>query len=168
MRKATGVIAGLFLGMFFLMGTAQAAEKFGYVDLTRTFSEYYKTKDYDKVLSVQEAAYTKDRDTKVNEIKQLQDKINLLPEKDKAAKKGELEAKIKAFQDYDRQKQTDLRKDQDDKMKEILKDIEDAVKVYSAAQGYTMVFNDRVLIYQDKNLEITTQIIEILNKGKKV
>ena len=168
MRKAIGVIAGLFLGMFFLMTSAQAAEKFGYVDLTRTFSEYYKTKDYDKVLSTQEAAYTKDRDARVNEIKQLQDKINLLPEKDKVAKKGELEAKIKAFQDYDRQKQTDLRKDQDDKMKEILKDIEEAVKTYSAAQGYTMVFNDRVLIYQDKNLEITSQIIEILNKAKKI
>ena len=84
--------------------------------------------------------------------------LNLLNEKERETKKGELDAKMKTFQDADRQKQDELRKEQDLKMKEILNDIEEAVKKYAEKEGYTMVFNDRVLVYQNKSLEITSQI----------
>ena len=144
-----------------------AEEKIAYVDLSRIFSEYNKTKDYDKILTDKENAYSTDREKKVNEIKQFQDKMNLLSDKEKEAKQGDLESRIKTLQDYDRQKQTDLRKDQDEKMKEILKDIEETVKQFSEKEGYTLVFNDRVLIYQNKSMDITDKIIELLNKGYK-
>ena len=164
MRKTPVVLSSMVIGLFLFAATAQAADKFGYIDLSRTFSEYGKTKGYDKNLSDKEKAYTDERDKKVAELKALQDKFNLLNDKEREAKKGELETKMKAFQDSDRQKQEALRKEQDEKMKEILKDIEDAVKKYSEKEGYTMVFNDRVLVYQDKKLDITDKIMEILNK----
>ena len=82
------------------------------------------------------------------------------------AKKQELEKKVKDFQEYDRLQQTDLRKEQDEKMKDILKDIEDAVQAYSKKEGYTMVFNDRVLVFQDKRLDITDEVMKILDKDK--
>lgn len=167
MRRFTLVVGVVILVLAFALGVANAADKFAYIDLTRVFSEYSKTKDYDKVLGDKEQVYTNERDKKVEEIKQFQNKLNLLSDKEKEAKKTELENKVKALQDYDRQKQTDLRKEQDDKMKDILKDIEAAVKQYSEKQGYTMVFNDRVLVYQDKSLDITSQILDILNKGSK-
>ncbi|MDD5561611.1 MAG: OmpH family outer membrane protein [Candidatus Omnitrophica bacterium] len=169
MRKATVVLWGclVVLSLSLFTGSALAADKFGYIDLSRTFSEYNKTKGYDKTLNDKEKAYTDERDKKVAELKSLQDKLNLLNDKEREAKRGELDAKMKAFQDSDRQKQEDLRKDQDEKMKEILKDIEDAVKKYAVKGGYTMIFNDRVLVYQDKALEITDQIIADLNKGGK-
>jgi len=166
MKKLLGilVVAAFVLG---LRGVCFAEVKFAYVDLSKIFSEYYKTKTYDKVLGDKENAYTADRDKKVNDIKQLQDKINLLSEKEKNAKKAELEQKIKTLQDYDRDKQTDLRKDQDEKMKEILKDIEDSVKKVAEKEGYAFVFNDRVLVYQNKAFEVTDKVLEILNKGKR-
>ncbi len=167
MRKTASWFLAFVFVSFVFIGVAGAAEKFGYVDLSRIFSEYGKTKEYDKTLSEKENAYNSEREKKVNEVKQLQDKMNLLSEKEKESKKSELAGKIKSLQDLDRDKQTDLRKEQDEKMKEILKDIEDAVKVYAEKDGYTMVFNDRVLVYQDKNLEITDKIIDILNKGYK-
>ncbi|MFA4993581.1 MAG: OmpH family outer membrane protein [Candidatus Omnitrophota bacterium] len=169
MRKATMVLwsAVAICSLFIFVASAQAADKFGYIDLSRTFSEYNKTKGYDKTLNDKEKAYTDERDKKVAELKALQDKFNLLNDKEREAKKGELETKMKAFQDSDRLKQEELRKEQDEKMKEILKDIEDAVKKYSEKEGYTMVFNDRVLVYQNKSLEITNQIIAALNKSGK-
>ena len=150
-----------------LAGVAYAAEKFAYVDLSRIFSEYGKTKDYDKTLGDKESFYTAERDKKVSEVKQFQDKMNLLSEKEKEAKKADLETKVKTLQDFDRQKQADLRKEQDEKMKEILKDIEEATKKYSEKEGFTLVFNDRVLVYQNKSLDITDKILEILNKEYK-
>lgn len=161
--KKLVVILAFAVGLSLVTGIADAADKFAYVDLSRIFSEYNKTKTYDTGLGEKEKVYTKDREKKVGEIKAFQDKMDLLSDKEKEEKKAELESRIKGLQEFDREKQTDLRKEQDEKMKEILKDIEDAVKQYSEKQGYTMVFNDRVLVYQTKNLDITDKIIEILN-----
>ncbi len=167
MKKLAVVLAGAFLASLVLTGVSFAADKFAYIDLSKAFSEYKKTKDYDKVLGDKEKVYTDARDKKINDVKQLQDKMNLMSEKEKQAKQTDFEGKVNALKEFDRQQQTDLRKDQDEKMKEILKDIEDAVKTCATAQGYTMVFNDRVLVYQDKTLDITDKIIDIVNKGYK-
>jgi len=168
MKKGLAILIGALFGITMLTQAALAADlRFGYVDLSRLFSEYNKTKEYDKTLSEKERVYGVERDKKVADVKQFQDRINLLSEKDKEAKKQDLESKIKNLQEFDRQQQTDLRKEQNEKMKEILKDIEVAVKQHAEKEGYTMVFNDRVLVYQTKNLDITDKIIEILNKGYK-
>ena len=167
MRKAMVVLVGFLMGLALSLGTAEAADKFAYIDLSRTFSEYSKTKGYDKALSDKEKTYTDERDKKVADLKAFQDKLSLLNDKEREAKGAELQAKVKEFQDYDRQKQETLRKEQDERMKEILKDIEEAVKKYSEKEGYTLVFNDRVLVYQTKSMEITSQIIAILNASSK-
>jgi Skp family chaperone for outer membrane proteins len=167
MKKTMVFGLGVLFCLSIFLGNAAAADKFAYVDLSKIFSEYGKTKDYDKSLGDKQAGYETERDKMVNDIKKFQDKLNLLNEKEKETKKGDLESKIKGLQDYDRQKQTDLRKEQDERMKEILKDIEDAVKGYAEKEGYTMVFNDRVLVYQAKSMDITDKIIDIVNKGYK-
>jgi len=131
------------------------------------FGEYGKTKDYDKTLNEKQNAYRTEIDNKTNEVKQFQDKVNLLSDKEKEAKKAEFETKVKGLQDFERQKLTDLRKEQDERMKEIFKDIEDAVKQYAEKEGYTLVFNDRVFVYQTKNMDITDKVMDILNKGYK-
>lgn len=167
MKRAMVLFVAALFGVSIWLGAAQAADKLGYVDLSRIFSEYGKTKDYDKILSDKEQLYTTERDKKVGDIKKFQEQMNVLSDKEKEAKKGDLEKNIKTLQEFDRQKQTDLRKEQDEKMKEILKDIEEAVKQYAQKEGYTLVFNDRVLVYQDKSYEITDQVMAILNKGAK-
>lgn len=167
MRRLVLIFGSGVFAFTVLAQAAFAAEKFAYVNLSKIFSEYKKTQDFDKVLGDKEQVFTTERDKRVNEIKQMQDKINLLSDKEKEAKKADMEAKIKDLQEFDRQKQADLRKEQDEKMKELLKDIEEAVKQYSEKDGLTLVFNDRVLIYQAKNLDITDKITEILSKKYK-
>jgi outer membrane protein len=161
------LLAGVVLGVTLLVGQAYAADKFAYVDLSKIFGEYNKTKDYDKVLEGRENVYETARNKKVDEVKQLQEKLELLSDKEKEAKTKDLQEKLKSLQEFDRQQQTDLRKEQDEKMREILKDIEETVKKYSEKEGYTLVFNDRVLVYQTKSMDISDKIIEILNKGYK-
>jgi len=161
MRKYPVVAASIIFVAMFASG-ALAAEKLGFVDLTRLFDEYSKTKEYDKVLEDKQKSYESERDKKVNEVKQIQDKMNLLNEKEKEKKKADLEEKIKALQEFDRIEKTDLSKERDEKMKEILKDIERAVAEYAKSNGYTLIFNDRVLVYQDKSLDATDGVSKIL------
>jgi Skp family chaperone for outer membrane proteins len=166
MKKLAVALCGAFLSLFILTGLAQAADKFSYIDLSRTFSEYNKTKDYDKKLTDKENNYIAERDKKLGEFNTLKDKFALLSDKDKESKKAELESKAKVLKDFITQREAELRKDQEDKMKDILKDIQDAVKEYSEKSGITFVLNDRVLVYQTKSMDITSNVIEILNKKK--
>lgn len=160
-------VAGVVLGISLLVCPAYAADKFAYVDLSKIFAEYNKTKDYDKVLEGKETTYETERNKKVDEVKQLQEKMELLSEKEKETKTKDLQDKFKILQEFDRQKQTDLRKEQDEKMREILKDIEETVKKQAEKDGYTLVFNNRVLVYETKSMDISDKIIETLNKEYK-
>ncbi len=166
MNRTTLVAALIACGVL-VAGAAHAADKFASVDMLRVFSEYNKTKDYDKTLADKQSAYEGDRDKMVTEIQQAQEKMNLLSDKEKEAKKPDLEKKIKDLQNFDRQKQTDLRKEQDDKTKELIKDITDTINKYAEKEGYTLIFNDRALVFQAKGYDITDKIVELVNAGSK-
>lgn len=167
MRKGLGVLIGVIICLGLLVGVAQAADKFGYINIARVFSEYQKTKDYDKVLGDKQGGYETERNKKVDEIKQFQDKMNLLSDKEKENKKTELEGKIKFLQEFDRQNQTDLRKERDDRMKEIFKDLEVTVQGVAQKEGYTYIFNDTALVYKAPGSDLTEKVLSNLGKGYK-
>ncbi len=167
MRRHLLAFVVLFLGLAFFASNAFAADKFGYVELGRIFSEYEKTKAYDQDLGNKENAYTAEREKKVSEVKQFQEKMNLLNDKEKEQKTKELELKVKTLQDFDRQKQTDLRKESNEKRAEVMKDIDAAIKQYAAKEGFTLIFNEVGVVYNAKSLDVTDQIVEALNKGYK-
>ncbi len=167
MKKYLALVIASVLGVMFLVNSAFAAEKFGYVSIERIGDAYLKAKDYMKVLEDKEAVYTADIDKKRNEVKQFQDKTNLLSEKEKEAKGPELETKIKSLQEFVRQKQSDLRKEQVDKTIELSKEIKDTINKYAEKEGFTMVFDAAALAYQPKGMDITDKIIELLNKSYK-
>ncbi len=167
MKKAAWVVTAIFVSVMFFTAGAYAADKFAYVDLAKIFSDYGKTKDYDKILGDKENAYTSERDKKINEVKQIQDKMNLLSDKEKASKSKELETKVKSLREFDAQRQGELRKEQEERMKEIFKDIEATVKQYAEKEGYTLVFNEKILVYGTNSMDITDKILDMLNKGKK-
>ena len=162
MKKTLGVflVACFCLGIF---GSTFAAEKFAYVDLGKIFADYGKRKDYEKALLDKENAFSSDIDKKGNELKQMNEKLSMLSEKEKSAQEKDLQSKFDSFQEFRKQKLLDLRKDQDEKMNEIFKDIQDTVTQYAQKEGYTFVFSGASVIYQDKKLEITDQVLSMLN-----
>ncbi len=164
MKKTYVVFGAAVFSLIFLTGIVWAVDKFAYVDVMRVASEYNKAKEYNKGLDQKAGSYEAEIDKKLNEVKQLQDKINLMPEKEKEAKKAELETKIKDLQEYRRQKETDLRKEDFDNTKDVVENIKAAIKKHAEKEGYTLVFDDRALVYQGKGMDITDSIIEVLNK----
>lgn len=167
MKKATLVLAGAFFCVIFFIGLAQAADKFGYVDIFRIASEYNKAKDYNKNLEDKAKIYDAEVDKKVNEIKVIQDKINLLSEKEKETKNSELEGKVKILQEFRREKETELRKKDFENSKEIAEDIRKVIKQHAEKEGYTFIFDERALLYHTNAFNITDKVIEILNSGYK-
>lgn len=167
MRKAVGILAVAFCGIFGLSGVVLAADKFATVDLVRVASEYNKFKDYNKALDEKAKSYESEIDKKINDFKGLQDKISLLSDKEKDTKKPELETKYKAMQDYKNEKENELRKKDFENRKEVAEDIRAAIKAYSEKESITFVLDDRTLAFQPKGVDITEKIIDALNKDYK-
>lgn len=142
---------------------AADAGKIGYVDLARVFDEYQKTKTFDKNLETKGASKQQERDRLVNEVKKLRDEAELLGAKAKDDKQVQIDEKIKALQEFDRTTRDALRKERDTMVRDILKEIETVIQDFGKAQGYSFIFNDRVLVFKNETSDLTPQIIKALN-----
>jgi len=140
-----------------------AGEKIGYVDLARVFDDYQKTKTFDKSLEAKGSQKQADRDKMVADIKKLRDEAELLGAKAKDEKQAAIDDKIKALQEFDRTTRDALRKERDQMVRDILKEIETVIQDFGKAQGYSFIFNDRVLVYKSEGSDLTPQVIKALN-----
>jgi outer membrane protein len=140
-----------------------AGEKIGYVDLARVFDEYNKTKEFDKALESKGASKQSERDKMVAEVKKLRDEAELLSAKAKDDKQAVIDEKIKVLQEFDRSTRDALRKERDGMVRDILKEIEVVIQDFGKSQGYSFIFNDRVLVYKSEGNDLTAQVIKVLN-----
>ncbi len=167
MKRATVVYGVVIFSLIVMVSVVNAAEKFASVNMERIANGYLKAKEYTKNLDGKEAAYTAEINKKRDEVKQLQDKMALSSDKEKEAKKTELEKKFNDLQELVRQKQADFRKETFDKTLEISKDIKNTISDYAKKEGCTLIFDAAALAYQLESMDITEKIIELLNKNYK-
>ena len=168
--KSIKVFWVLFMAVLLAGLTAQAQGvegKIGYVDLSRLFDGYSKTKDYDVVLEQQYNQYQQEREKRLAKIKDEQGKLALLKDEEKTKLEGEMEKERTDLIEFDRQQQTDLRKQQDEKRREILLEVEKVVKDYAEKEKFSLILNDRVLIYGGQEMDVTDPILKTLNAGYK-
>lgn len=168
---------------------AHAQQKIVFIDLDRAFSEFYKTRMADTQLKEQADEFNEERQKLVEEFQKLQEAFNeardeaqssalsdeALAEKRDAAEEKlvelrEFESRIRRF-DESRRKQLD---DQGRRMrKRIVDEIKLAVQNYARAQAFDAVVDSsgqtlngvEVLLYLDAKVDITDDVLDILNKG---
>ena len=142
-------------------------KKVGYVDLSKVFDEYGKTKEYDAILEKKHAEYEDARNKKLDKIREAQGKLALLKEEEKAKLQESIDKDKADLLEFDRQQQTDLKKQRDDKIREILLEIEKIVHDFAEKEKYALILNDRVLIYGDKTMDLTEKVLKLLNDTNK-
>lgn len=167
MKKCFSVFATILMAAGLVMAlpvqSLAADQKIGYVDLARTFDDYQKTKDFDKALEAKGNAKQAERDRMVADVKKMRDEAELLAAKAKDDKQAAIDAKIKTLQEFDRVTRDALRKERDSMVQEILKEIETVIQGFGKSQGYSFIFNDRVLVYKGENSDLTAQVTKALN-----
>lgn len=168
MKRKTMVRGLAFVCMFLMTaGAALAAGKIAYVDLSSTFDKYEKTKVFDDELGRIQKEKEKDLTQLADDIKAIEDKMPLLSEKEKASKQKELDEKNAKLKQESQQVALDLRKDRDERLKEILQDIEKVIQSYAQKNQYDFILNDRVLLYGTASADVTQDIIDLLNNQYK-
>ncbi|MBI4309890.1 MAG: OmpH family outer membrane protein [Candidatus Omnitrophica bacterium] len=160
-------VFGLTAVLGLALATAAFAKdlKIAYVDLSRLFDNYQKTKEYDAVLQKESEGFQKERDAMINKIRDAQGKLALLKEDEKQKVQGDIDKQKNDLIEYDKQKRTELAKKRDEKVREILLEIEKIVSEMAKKEGYDYVLNDRVLIYGDQSQNITDKVLKALNDG---
>jgi outer membrane protein len=161
------LVGVIFVASIFLFQGICFAQKIAFVDLAVVFDGYEKTKDYDVKLDGARKTEQEKIDKKVEEIKTLQDKLPLLSEGEKTAKQGEIDKLARDLQDYQRTAETTLIKDRNDKLEEVLKDIQGVVDELAKQEGYDIIVNNRALLYGNNSLDITTTVVKKLNEKYK-
>ena len=140
------------------------ASEFVYVDLMKLFNDYDKTVEYDEALAKKQEAKEQELQTKNEKILELQEELKLL--KDDARKKKEAEmAKLggELQQEYQTALEA-LKKERDEKMQEVLVDIEERIADYAKDSGYTFIFKKASLAYADDTNDKTAEVLDLLNK----
>ncbi len=169
--KRVVLVAVLLASFIFFQASSVLAKeiKMGYVNLGKTFDEYGKTKQADAALEKKSNEKEKERQKMVDEISKLKDELELLNEKGKKDKQAVIDEKLKKLQEFVNATREELAKERDTMVTDIVKEIDKVIQDYGKANGYTVILNDRVLVYGESVLDVTQDIIGILNKttGKK-
>lgn len=154
-------------GCFMVSGLVYSADyKFGFVDFEKVFNEYYKTKAEDTKLKAELEAKKQELDKKREEINKLRDSSELLGEEAKKAKEKEIRDKIKELDELRKQAQEGLMEERNKKWLEIFNEIRGIAGKYGKDKGYTFIFDDKALVYKADGMDLTEELIKILNKGK--
>ena len=170
MKAVKRLILAVVFGLA-LASSAQAKDmKFGYVDLSRVFDNYQKTKESDAVLQKDSQAFAQERDKMIAKVRDAQGKLALLKESEKQKMQADIDKQKADLIEFDKQKRTALAKQRDDKVREILLEIEKTVSEMAKKEGYDLIFNDRVLVYGDPGMNLTEKVLKAVNDaypGKK-
>ncbi len=138
-----------------------------YVDLFEVFNEYEKTIEYDKDLEKEQSKREEEWGSLEEQISKLREQSKLLNEEKKKAKEEEIRKKRGALAEEKRKTLLDLRKERDQRMEEILKDINSAIEKYAKKNKVDLVLKKAAVAYGENKMEKTGEIIAILNKEYK-
>jgi len=145
---------------------AQEARKIAYINAAAVFDNYYKTKDADAKLEKKGEKKNKEREGLIKDINKLKDETELLSMIAREKKEAELNEKMRKLQDFDRETKTNLQRERNDLVKDIFKEIDDAIQEYGKKNGYDIIFDSRVLLYASDGLDITEDVTNKLNSKR--
>lgn len=152
------------ISIFLVKDFSFAEVKFGYVDLNKIFNKYKKTIKADDELEKIQEKKQKKREKLVSRIRKLKDEMELLSDEAKKEKQENINQKIKELQEFDRDARNELLKKRDDAAKEIINELDLAIKNIGKKESYTFIFNEKSILYSDKSHDLTDTLLKILNK----
>ncbi|MEK7878736.1 MAG: OmpH family outer membrane protein [candidate division NC10 bacterium] len=137
--------------------------KIGYVNLAKVFDNYEKTKVSDAALEKSGKQKEGELETKMNELKKLRQNLELLNDESREAKQREIEEKSEELQRFRTSTARDLRRDRDKVAKEILAEIQRGVDEYAKANAFSLIIDERFLLYGQSTYDVTDAILKLLN-----
>ena len=169
MKKIVSLAVLSLMLLGFVVPAFAAEPKIAYIAVDEVFDNYQKTKDQDLVLKTAGEAKEKERNEMTNAIRAMEDEFALLAADARAKKQEQIIEKKRQLEDFDRSVRQQLAEQRDKVVREIFQEIDAVVQDIGAKKGYDLVLNKKVLLFQNKDFDITAQVsAELAKKYKKV
>lgn len=164
-EKMKKILLGFLISFLSLFYSFSQELKIGYVDVFKVFNEYEKTKEYDGILEKRKEEEEKKLSEKREEIEKMQSKLSLLKEEEQEKEREKIVQATKEYKDLENEIFIKLKEERDEKMKEIIKDIDKIIRTYAEEEGFDLIVNETAVLYGKEPLDITSQILEKINKN---
>lgn len=151
---------------FFAVSTFAEELKIAYVDIEKVFNEYHGTKVAQGNLKEEEKKREVEFRAITEEIRNFQKEAELLKEKEKQEKERLILQKISEQRNFRVKVEQELIGMRNKVYAEIMQKIEAVVKEKAEKEGYSLIFQDRALIFKKPGYNITNEIIKIINEKK--
>ena len=143
---------------------SEAAElKIGYVKPGEVLDQYQRTKDAEAALQQKGKQKQAELEGRVNELKKLRQSAELLNDQARETKTREIEEKSDEFKRLKTQAERDLLRERNQMLKEILDEITQTVSDYAKGNGFSLVVDERFLLYGEPGLDVTDTVLKLLN-----
>tara|TARA_B100000315_G_C14518789_1_gene560523 strand:+ start:66 stop:578 length:513 start_codon:yes stop_codon:yes gene_type:complete len=168
MKKIIVSLVVLLGALGILLPTAYSKDlKIGYVDILKVFNDYEKTEEYDSKLEEKKGGIESKLETKKGEIEKIQKKLSLLKEDEKKKEEEKIEKEVREYRELERKAYIDIKKERDDKMKEIFDDVTKIIETYAKKHKYDLIVDKTAVHYGKKVMDLTSEILKIANKDYK-
>ena len=158
-----GFIVSLLMVPCPFAAAQEAATRLGYVNLARVFDGYQRTKDSESQLEHKGTQKQAELEAQVNDLKKMREGLDLLNDSVRDSKAKELEAKSDEFQSLKTKSQRELLRERNETARVIIDDIEHAVAEYAKANGFSIILDQRSLLYGADGYDVTDAVLKMLN-----
>ena len=141
--------------------------KVAYVNVGKLFDAYERTKASEAVLEKKGKQKEAEMEGRVNELKKLRESLELLNDKAREAKAREIEAKADELKRFRANTARDLRSERDDIAEQILKEIQTVVTEYGKRHQFSLILDERTMLYGQATYDATDEILTLLNSRYK-
>ncbi len=158
-----GIIVGSAASIAWCPGLEAEELKVGYVNIGKVFDGYERTKVSDAALEKKGKEKETEFEARVNELKKLRQGLELLNNETKETKLHEVEKKEDELQQFRNATARDLGRERDKVAKEILREIQQGVQDYAKANGFSLILDERSLLYGQPAYDATSDVLKLLN-----
>ncbi len=156
------VVCGLSSVVCAVAGAAEL--KVGSVDVAKVFDGYQRTKASDATLEKKGKEKESEFEGRMNELKKLRQNLELLNNEAREAKTKEIEEKSEELQRFRANTTRDLSRERDKIASELLKEIQKSIEDYAKANGFSLIFDARSVLYGQEAYDVTNEVLAMLNK----
>ena len=142
----------------------QAAEsKIGYVNLAKVFDEYLRTKDSESGLEARGKQKQAQLEAQFNDLKKMRQGLELMNDQTRESKTREIEEKSDEFKREKTRTERELLNQRNGIAKQILDEIAGVVSDYGKSNGFTLILDQRTVLYGQEISDVTDEVLKTLN-----
>jgi outer membrane protein len=173
MKKSVLLISGLFmiLSLLFYSTFVMAGERVGVYNLQQIVTQCDAGKKDIEILKKMEIDKSKPIEEKNADAKKLKEDLDkqksILTEASFTEKQVDLQKKMRDIEIMAKDATDEMKLKQEEMLKKLLPEIEKVIKIIAEKGKYTMIIDSRSAVYFSKDVDLTEEVIEELNKSYK-